>query len=746
MLPISKIKTLSTHKLDRLFKKIIFWAFNLLLVITPFIFTWFNQELFEFNKMIFVYLMTIIITSAWITRMIVKQKLIFKHTALDWPLLALVISQTLATIFSIHQRTSFFGYYTRFNGGLLSTLTYALLYWSFISNFSIKHTRLLLKNTLLAAIGVSLYAIPEHFGVSPSCLIIRGNLDVNCWIQDVRHRVFASFGQPNWLAAYLITLIPLSIAFYLNWAIKKTNTLIKTKAGWWFLTTITLFIALLFTNSRSGILGLGFGLGIFLVLNFKTALQTTRSISFKSKPLIKKTLTVFIALGLILLIVGTDFTPNFTGLLKKITKQPNATQINAQEATNARTTANPNIVITSSEKIRYIVWHGAIKIWQRYPIFGSGPGTFAYSYYLDRPMEHNLVSEWDFLYNKAHNELLNYLATSGTVGLLAYLWLLGTIFYHGFATILNHKKHRSQPKTQLMINAILAGILGLSVSNFLGFSTVMVSALMIILAAALFIFKSQETKIIKDSKTTRLNPFQILTLFSLFLITLFLTFNVVRIWQADYYLTKGKTSLAIGEYDQSLSYLNRAILLSPNEALFYDELASTYAEVVSQLVQAKETEAAKEFAGLAIAANDKALRLNERHLNFYKTRSAIFSKLSALNESYLQDAQEALQLAQILAPTDPKMVYQEGLVALALSHSDEAITLIQRAIDMKPNYHQAYYQLGQIYEQQQAYASALEQYRFILDYLIPNDNNLQKKIKALQALIKNQSSATEKTR
>jgi len=146
----------------------------------------------------------------------------------------------------------------------------------------------------------------------------------------------------------------------------------------------------------------------------------------------------------------------------------------------------------------------------------------------------------------------------------------------------------------------------------------MVSALMMILAAALFIFKSQETKIIKDSKTARLNPFQILTLFSLFLITLFLTFNVVRIWQADYYLTKGKTSLAIGEYDQSLSYLNRAILLSPNEALFYDELASTYAEVVSQLVQAKETEAAKEFAGLAIAANDKALRLNERHLNSTK--------------------------------------------------------------------------------------------------------------------------------
>ncbi len=409
MLPVlkNKIKMPPAYKLDKLFKKIIFWAFNLLLVFTTFIFTWFNQELFEFNKMMFVYLMAIVITSAWIARMVIKQKLIFKRTALDWPLLAFVISQMLATLFSIHQRTSFFGYYTRFNGGLLSTFTHALLYWSFVSNFSIKHARLLLKNALLAAVGVSLYAIPERFGVSPSCLIIRGNFDVNCWIQDVRHRVFASFGQPNWLAAYLITLIPLSIAFYLNWAVKKTHALTKTKAGWWFLTIITLFTALLFTNSRSGILGLGFGLGIFLVLNIETALQTTRPISFRSKPLIKKTIAVFITLGLILLIIGTDFTPNFASLLKKVTNQPNSVQTNTQEATTSRTTNNPNINITPSEKIRYIVWRGAIKIWQRYPILGSGPGTFAYSYYLDRPMEHNLVSEWDFLYNKAHNELLN---------------------------------------------------------------------------------------------------------------------------------------------------------------------------------------------------------------------------------------------------------------------------------------------------------------------------------------------------
>jgi putative inorganic carbon (hco3(-)) transporter len=59
---------------------------------------------------------------------------------------------------------------------------------------------------------------------------------------------------------------------------------------------------------------------------------------------------------------------------------------------------------------------GAWELTKKYPLFGSGVETFAYSYYNVRPVEHNLVTEWDFLYNKAHNEFLNYAATTGFVG------------------------------------------------------------------------------------------------------------------------------------------------------------------------------------------------------------------------------------------------------------------------------------------------------------------------------------------
>jgi len=79
---------------------------------------------------------------------------------------------------------------------------------------------------------------------------------------------------------------------------------------------------------------------------------------------------------------------------------------------------------SDSMDIRKVVWQGAIELGQRYPLFGPGVETFAYTYYWVRPAAHNLLSEWDFLYNKAHNEYLNFLATTGFFGLFSYLLLI----------------------------------------------------------------------------------------------------------------------------------------------------------------------------------------------------------------------------------------------------------------------------------------------------------------------------------
>jgi O-antigen ligase len=113
--------------------------------------------------------------------------------------------------------------------------------------------------------------------------------------------------------------------------------------------------------------------------------------------------------------------------------------------------------ITHSGTIRLIVWEGALKLAARYPLTGTGPETFAYSYFLTRPEAHNYTTEKDLIYNKAHNEFLNFLATTGLIGFTAYVFML----YMMIRVLMRSRE-----------GSILAcGIVAISIANFFGFST-----------------------------------------------------------------------------------------------------------------------------------------------------------------------------------------------------------------------------------------------------------------------------------
>src|SRR3989339_1492380 len=111
-------------------------AFYVLFIITPLILTPWNYELFEFNKMLAVYAATIVIAGAWLIEMVRQKKRLFTRTPLDIPWLLFLTSQILSTIFSIDPHTSIWGYYSRFHGGLASTLSYTILFYAFVTHFS----------------------------------------------------------------------------------------------------------------------------------------------------------------------------------------------------------------------------------------------------------------------------------------------------------------------------------------------------------------------------------------------------------------------------------------------------------------------------------------------------------------------------------------------------------------------------------------------------------------------------------
>ena len=186
--------------------RVIRWGFILLFGFVTLLLTPWNYELFEYNKMMAVYALTVMIVGAWLVKSIHQGKLRITRTPLDIPIVLFFSSQLLSSLFSIDPHVSWFGYYSRFNGGMFSIISYILLYYALVSNLSsVSHWSRLLKAALATASVVALYGIAERFGI-----------DRHLWVQDVQSRVFSTLGQPNWLAAYLVVLVPISMALGLG--------------------------------------------------------------------------------------------------------------------------------------------------------------------------------------------------------------------------------------------------------------------------------------------------------------------------------------------------------------------------------------------------------------------------------------------------------------------------------------------------------------------------------------------------
>ena len=178
----------------------------LLVFLTPLIFTSDTNELYEFPKMFFVYILGATVIFLFMVGNIVKAKF------LRIPPLyvtVFIISYLVSTIFSSHIYTSVWGYYTRFNGSLISVLILFGLYVVILNLFSETDFKSVFFILSLTTLPVSLYSIYQHF-------------------QGIQ-RVYSTFGQPNWLAAYIVIILPLLFDNYL----KCQKSLIKDFL--WFL-------------------------------------------------------------------------------------------------------------------------------------------------------------------------------------------------------------------------------------------------------------------------------------------------------------------------------------------------------------------------------------------------------------------------------------------------------------------------------------------------------------------------------
>jgi len=352
----------------------------------------------------------------------------------------------------------------------------------------------------------------------------------------------------------------------------------------------------------------------------------------------------------------------------------------------------PKTNVTPSSQIRLIVWHGAFKLIEKYPLFGSGTETFAYSYNSTRLKEHNLTSEWNFVYNKAHNELLNFLATTGSVGLASYLLLLAAFFLPSVFWLTTKRK---QAKNFVIF--YFCTLLAILLMNFFGFSTTVTSFYFYLLPAFWLIYLNESnntkpTSPVPQRSLTRELTFGQLALYFVWL--LFATIYLLNYYYGDYYYARAREYRQIQDFTNAYVYGQKALDLR-QEPVYLDQQALVAANLSALQKIQKNSPQAKQFTDLAIKYNHQTIEHSPFNPAFYKTQAKIYYVLSLSyvdNEEiasiYLNKAVAALQKAARLAPTDPVIPYTEASL-IHPKEPDRALELLEKTLELKPNYKQA---------------------------------------------------------
>lgn len=659
--------------------------FGILFILVPLILWPFTSELFEFNKMVITYIFTTLIVAFWIIRSIQFNKFIFRRTILDIPLIIFFFGQLISTIISIDPQTSWLGYYSRFNGGLLSTICYLLLYWAFVSNIKSTDIKKLLRINLITAAIVSTYGILERLGI-----------DKNIWQQDVQHRVFSTLGQPNWLAAWLVALIPITWANTLS-AKSQKFTFDKIIP---YLASSLFFAVLLFTGSRSGLLGFAICGIVFWGVVF---------IKFKLK-YFKSFLVINAIIAFWAMLFGTQLTPSIFKIIEK--NQRVEAPVTNQSTGTALETGG-----TESGVIRKIVWQGAVDIWKHYPIFGTGVETFAYSYFMYRPAIHNQTSEWDFIYNKAHNEYLNFLANSGLVGLLSYLTL---IFFSIYMMIKNINHCDDNEDLQpLSIAAFIAGYFSILVTNFFGFSVVPIQIVFYLFPAFSFVLSHSENE--PEEKDFRLKN-QKAVFWIMILMSVSIIYIICRYWYADILYAKGVNYNKVNRQDLSYGFLTKAINLQPKQSIYYSEQAKAFTGLALAYAQAGDASTSSQLSQTAVNYAAQSVELSAANLNNKRNEFGVLIMLSTVNPSYQVKAVDVLIEAVKQAPTDAKIFYNLGLLYTRLGQNELALDTLKKTVDLKPNYKDAHLAYAMLLIDAKKYSEAKTQLEYILKNIDPEDS------------------------
>jgi len=589
----------------------------ILLIVTPLLFF---TDMTRNPYYIQIVTLNICILLFWAYRfyLALKQKIfVFHKTPLDIPLLVFIgvifLSITACFVFPHPQFGKnglfhpllpqlFYSIYSEAGKNVAFVIiNWILAFWMFVTFMEDnKKIDYILSLCFITTTLASIYGIMQYFGMEifwPKVLNPYGG------------RCVSTFGNPNFLSAFLIVIIP----FLLYKLILAKNVVIRI---FYFIINSIVFWALVCSLTRSSWLGLAAGLIVFVT-----------GLYYFFPKVMKTQLPTLLALGITFgIILSLLPQSSVSGYHPRVTER-------LTEIQHAVKNVYPPL------HQRVLIWSCAWDMIKERPVIGKGWGVFELFYPFYQSKYLLQIPEWRQLRthaNNAHNEILEVLSQTGIIGLGVFIWIWILFFAFSYKTLRSYALEPGESKQNtgvlqqrtsdgLLVLAAVSSSVCMLADNLLNVSLhFVVPVLVFWMAVAIVIVKGtnrenidSNTVVTLDLNKHNFRPW----LYAGIILTLYMVTVNFRFFIGETYYFKGFKLVRRGELKTAQVMLENARKWHRFEVNNTYELGNTYA---------RNRELDK-----ALWAYDEALKSNLGYDEIYFNLATVESMLNKHEEAYI---------------------------------------------------------------------------------------------------------------
>ena len=669
-----------------IFEKIIEGGIILLAFFLPLIFFPQASDFFEFPKQVFLFFAAAILTLFWVLKQILEGKVKILHSPLTLPIFIFFGIFSASTIFSVNWFTSLFGPYPRFHNGLVSLVSYLLIFFLIIANLREKQqVSRILASLSLSGFVLAILGIFHFFDIYPLGNLLKG-------------RFLTLLGSADRTSLFLVMVLPFPLfTFFFN-----EKRLSRIFYG--ILSFFLIFYIFLISPFPASISILFIFFFAFLFSQFKISRK------------------VFLRMGAFFLICFLLFTLNNWNFLHS--KTPFLKERIVQHD------------ISLDQNTGWAITTGAFQEFKSL-VLGSGPGTYLYDFTRFKPIRFNQTPFWNIRFEKSSNEYFHLASNIGLLGLLSFLLILISVFKLGKEFLRRGAFEEEYLGGEIFTGIFLFALIGLFTSSFT-LTAFFFWLLLALLIVSLYSFGEAEIKEIEPSLgllQTRGLPGgkgEILPWIVGIVITLILlplVFFEGRIFQAELQFTRaGLEQLKErGNPQVVLDSLQNAINRAPRNDDYrraFSAITLNFA-LLGEQQKSLSDQQKQQLLLVALREGQEALSLAPHNIFNWENLQRVYT-LVTLDQQADFLINNIFPNEVFLDPANPLHRNDWGLVYFNMMNDTElAKRNFQDAIFLKSNFPDAHYNLAKVYRAEGKKDLALQELDQALNFINQQISSVQ---------------------